>query len=191
MKLKGFIISSLLLSLCLSGCATRNNDDNDKVAFRNRNGMVPTRVNDNITNRDRVVTDNNYPNNGITNVRYNNDNLNNIGDRRSKMKVADQAANKVADLPEVDNSYVIVTENNAYVAAQLNNGDKLTNNLEKKISKQVKSVDRDIDRVFVSVNPDFYDHMRDYATDIRNGRPVAGFFEEFSQTIQRIFPDVK
>jgi YhcN/YlaJ family sporulation lipoprotein len=107
------------------------------------------------------------------------------------MQVADQAADRVADLKGVDHVNIIVTDNNAYVAAKLSNNEKLTNKLENKISKRVKSVDRDIDHVYISANPDFYNRMNTYAGDIRSGKQVSGFFDQFTQTIQRIFPDMK
>lgn len=205
MKLKLFMIGSILLSIGIAGCA-RNNVNDDNVAYRNKNGMQPTRVD--YPNRPGVrdVNDTNLnrtdlrDNNGtVTDVRNNNGNVvrndngivNNDNDGRSRMRIADQAANKVADMPEVDTANIIVTDNNAYAAVKLTNGEKLTNGLEKKISSKVKSVDRDIDRVFVSANPDFYDHMRGYANDIRAGKPVSGFVSEFSQTVRRVFPDVK
>jgi spore cortex protein len=114
-------------------------------------------------------------------------------DHRSKMRVADDAAKKVADMPEVDAANVIVTKNNAYVAVKLaaNSRNKGTHAIEHKISRRVKSTDRDIDHVYVSENPDFYDRMKTYASDIRNGRPVSGFFSEFTETIRRVFPKAK
>lgn len=176
MKLKIFLFAILLFSVYLTGC-TRNNAS-DEAGNRNRNGMEPTKVNYNT--RDAVPR--------VTDVRNNN----RTNNTTTRMEVADRAAEKISSMPEIDRANVIVTDNNAYVAAKLDPSTKhLTNKTESKISDQVKLVDPDIDRVFVSVNPDFYDHMNEYADDIRSGRPVSGFFEEFSQMIQRMFPDVK
>jgi spore cortex protein len=200
MKIKLILIASILCSLYVVGCA-RNNANNDDVAYRNRNGMEPTRVNyntrnggPNVTNFDRNdgnINDYDRNDRNIIDVRNNNRNNNVIGENR--MRVADKAAARVTDLREVDSANIIVTDNNAYVAAKLENhvGNKLTNKIEKKISDRVKSVDHDIDNVYVSVNPDFYDRMNNYVDDIRTGRPVSGFFDEFTTTIRRIFPDVK
>lgn len=192
-KYKFMMIVSLLFSMALVGCAGNNNVNNDNVAYRNKNGMQPTRVdypnrpgvNDadlNRTDRTDIRNNVNRDNNGVIND-------NNNG--KSRVRVADQAANKIADMREVDTANVVATNNNAYVAIKLANGEKLTNGLEKRISKKVKSVDKGIDHVYVSANPDFYNHMRGYANDIRTGKPVSGFFNEFSQTIQRVFPDRK
>jgi spore cortex protein len=188
MKKSIILIATLIFSLYLTGCA--RNNMNDDVANRNRNATEPTRVNYNNPNRggpaittDDTGTELDRNRNNITNVR---------NDNRSKMRVADEAADKVSDLPEVDTANVIVTENNAYVAAKLDRShNQLTSNIENKISKAVKSADQDIDNVYVSVNPDFFKQMNDYVNDIRNGRPISGFFNEFSDMVRRVFPDVK
>lgn len=161
MKKSLILIAILIFSLDLTGCARNNVNKNDLV------------------NRDQNVTRNN-----INNVRDNNDN---------RMRVADDAAKKVADMKEVDTANVIVTENNAYVAVNLSSTSRTedTASIERKISQKVKSTDRDIDNVYVSENPDFYNRMDTYASDIRNGRPISGFFNEFTETIRRVFPKAK
>lgn len=194
MKPKQLFFSLLLLSLCLAGCAGKN-VNNDNVANRNKNGVQPTRVNYDTRRSTPGVTDINNPNPQVTDVRDHVDNTNPLnnraGDQRSRMRVADQAATRIADLADVDTANVIATENNAYVAVKLANGARLTNHLENKISNAVKDTDKDIDHVYVSANPNFYQHMTTYGNDIRAGKPVAGFFTEFSHMVQRIFPDAK
>ena len=197
MKKSLFVIGTLIFSLYLSGCATKN--VNDDVAYRNQNTTEPTRVNYNTPNTGGPAitgvdtSDRGYDRNrdNVMNVR--NDNRNNVGTNQSKMRIADKAANKVTDLSEVDRANIIVTDNNAFVAAKLDpsSRNELTTDIENKISRAVKSVDSDIDNVYVSVNPDFYDQMNDYANDIRNGRPVSGFFNEFSDTITKVFPNAR
>lgn len=61
--------------------------------------------------------------------------------------------------------------------------------LKGKISKKVKETDNNINNVFVSANPDFVDRMRNYGDRIQNGEPIEGLFEEFGETINRIFPN--
>lgn len=39
------------------------------------------------------------------------------------------------------------------------------------------------------MNLDFVKQMNDYGTKIGEGEPVEGFFEEFSDTVRRVFPD--
>jgi spore cortex protein len=204
MQKTAFLIPTLIFSLYLTGCAKNNVND---VGYRNQN------VNDQADDRHRNATDNarvqynhpnfnnaelNNPNRGpaMTTVDNSNKNLGNVrnnNDNRSKMRVADKAADKVSHLPEVDTANVIVTENNAFVAAKLDKSSRneLTNDIENKISKAVKSVDPDIDNVYVSTNPDFYDRIKTYAEDIRNGKPVTGFFNQFNDMVRRVFPNMK
>jgi spore cortex protein len=158
-----------------------NNNNNNNNAYPNSNNNYGyPNGNDNITN----MTDRN---NNVTNMT---DRNNNGDNNQNRLAVADKAAEKVVSMREVDQANVIVTDNNAYVAAKLANpnGNQLEKDVENKISDVVKSTDSDIDHVYVSVNPDFYERTTSYANDIRNGRPVAGFFDEFNTLVRRIFP---
>lgn len=165
----------------------RRTDKNttDKSRFNNKRVRMDRDANRDFTRQGRLAKDNER------NQRY----VNNRGDldgfNEPRMRVADRAADRITSLKEVDSATVIVTDNNAYVAAKLNDSsrNKLSKAVERKISDKVKKVDRDIDKVYVSVNPDFFDRMNNYAQDMRQGRPVSGFFEQFTETIQRIFPD--
>ncbi|EKN65818.1 hypothetical protein BABA_18687 [Neobacillus bataviensis LMG 21833] len=196
MKKSLFVIGSLIFSLYLSGCA--KNNVNDDVAYRNRINE-PTRVNYNTPNNGGpAITGVDTSNRGLDRNRNNimnvrNDNRNNVGNHQSKIRIADKAADKVSGLPEVDTANILVTDNNAYVAARLDpsSRNELTSKIENKISRAVKSVDSSVDNVYVSVNPDFYDRMNNYAGDIRNGKPISGFFNQFSDTIRRVFPDAR
>lgn len=138
----------------------------------------------NDVNQNNVVKRNQ---NAIKNNIYNNN------DNRSRMRVADAAAKKIAAMPEVDSANVIATENNAYVAVKLSSTyrKKGIKGIEHQIAQIVKSTDHDIDHVYVSENPDFYKRMTNYAADIRKGKPISGFFNEFTETIRRVFPKAK
>jgi spore cortex protein len=109
----------------------------------------------------------------------------------SRMRVADKAQDKIENMQEVRHANVIVTENNAYVAVVLEDNSKgdVREDVEKKISDQVKTTDKGIRNVFVSSNPDFVDRMGDYGDKIQNGEPVKGLVEEFTEMVQRVFPN--
>lgn len=186
MKLKAFI--ALLFSVSVLGaCGVNNNNMDNDTALRNRGANDLTKVNNPGTNDFTIYDDRNMGRTDITRVRNNNNN-NGLNDN-SRMRVADRAADKVVSLPEVDHANVIVTDNNAYVAARLvDKRNGLSRDIERKIADQVKSVDRDINDVYVSVNPDFYDRMNNYSNDIRNGQPIEGFFDEFTNSVRRVFP---
>ncbi|MBT2699238.1 YhcN/YlaJ family sporulation lipoprotein [Bacillus sp. ISL-40] len=197
MRISFLVIATLVSSLYLTGCAKNNIDDD--IATRQRNTNEITRVNFNNPNQvgpaissadtSDPELDRNRNYNTITNGRNNK----HVGSNQSNTRVADTAADKVINLTEVDNATVIINDNNAYVAAKLDvsSRNELTSAIKEKIARAVKSVDRNIDNVYISVNPDFYDRMNAYSRDIRNGRPVSGFIDEFSDTIRRVFPNAK
>ena len=163
------------------------NDNVINRADRNNNGI---NIDDRNNNRDHITNRNNNDGINVNNRNNNRMNVNNRNDNQNRMAVADKAAEKIVSMREVDQANVIVTDNNAYVAAKLanHNGNRLEKDIENKISDVVKSTDQNIDNVYVSVNPDFYERTTSYANDIRNGRPIAGFFDEFNTLVRRIFP---
>ncbi len=198
---KKALIGTAFAAIMLSACGANNNNLND-TAFDDRNLNEPLRVN--YENNDRMNRTNenngntrsyNINNNGnqeLNDYRLNGgDRVNNADDEINRsMKVADRVADKITDMQEVDRANVIVTDNNAYVAASLEDVRNLETRgtLENKISDQVKSVDQDINNVYVSFDPDFNNRMTTYADDIRNGQPAEGFFDEFNEMVRRIFP---
>jgi len=191
------MLTAGLSMLLMAGCGANDNGRNN-VGLGNNDVTAPTRVNNpgyqndtfNNTTYDYYGNRMDRPTRiGNTARMGNGTQVRNINNETPKMRVADRAADKIASMNEIDHANVIVTDNNAYVAARLRNNATFDRNLERKIADQVKSVDQDIDNVYVSVNPDFYDRMNGYTNDIRGGHPVNGFFDEFSQTVRRIFPD--
>lgn len=161
-------LMGLLFMAIASGCGTSNNMNEEGQQMNNRN---------------------------LEKVNYKNDQANrdymNDGTMRENYSLAEKEANKVADLKEVKSAYVLTTDQNAYVAAVLE--DRMNGNvskeLEKKISDQVKSENGSIDNVYVSTNPDFIDSMRGYADKAKNGKPIKGFGEEIADIVRRVFPN--
>ncbi|MCM3718214.1 YhcN/YlaJ family sporulation lipoprotein [Fictibacillus phosphorivorans] len=168
---------AIVLSSFLGACAM--NDKDKDLGEESRDNM--TEVNyDNRADRD---LDNDLDNNLDVG-------MDNQYDENARMDVADEAADKVTELKEVEDATVIVTDNNAYVAAKLEGGEnmKLTKETEEKIADKVRNTDPDINDVFVSTNPDFLDRMNEWADEINKGNPVTEFIKEFNDTIRRIFP---
>ncbi|MCQ6276183.1 YhcN/YlaJ family sporulation lipoprotein [Bacillus sp. V3B] len=197
MKWRALLTAASLSSLLLGACGTNN--DMDDTALRNQDNPelrnVGYNTNDNMgLNNNTYGTVNNANNyNATTNLNDRTNtmhNINNNNENRNRIDVADKAADKIVEMREVDRANVIVTDNNAYVAAKLadNASKKLSKDVEKKISDLVKSTNRDIDHVYVSINPDFYNRTTSYANDIRDGRPIDGFFNEFGELVRRVFP---
>ena len=166
---------------------------NNEVATRQRNATDITRVNYNPHQVGPAISSADTSDPELDRTRKHN-NRNNVGNNNpTNTRLADKAVDKVINLSEVDDAVIIVNDNNAYVAAKLNRSSRneLTSDIKDKIAHAVKSVDENIDNVYISVNPDFYDRMNTYSRDIRNGRPVSGFMDEFSDIIRRVFPNAK
>src|SRR5699024_3429765 len=66
--------------------------------------------------------------------------------------------------------------------------DQINTELKRDIAEIVRSVDSNIDNVYVSTNPDFVDLTNNYIDDIDAGHPIRGFFDEMGNMIERIFP---
>jgi len=197
MKKPLFVLVSLIICLYISGCSKNNVDDDVSNQKLDLNKTEPTRENYNTPNHGgpaitsvdtsdpEIDRQQNQNNRRSTNTQFHYS--------TSKIIVANRAADQVTDLSEIDHANVIVTDNNAYVAVQLNtsNGNQLTSSLRGKITKAVKSVDGNIDNVHISKNPQFYKRMARYTRNIRNGQTSSNFIDEFSDTIRRVFPDAR
>jgi hypothetical protein len=68
-----------------------------------------------------------------------------------------------------------------------NNYSEFSSPLEKKIADRVRAVEKNIDTVYVSINPDFYNQMTTYSNNIRNGQNRDGLLNDFSNTVRRFF----
>lgn len=212
------LITAFTAFALLTGCnvtddnndATRNNNNDGAQPTRFENTGTGDRMNDNNRNNTDYRDRNRSDGEGRFNDNANNTNQNN----QNRFDVAEEAAEQITDkIPEIETAYVLTTENNAYVAARMDtnnkrnqdgrnnrnnnnarntrtndNGDELTEDVKKRIAEIVRSVDNDIDNVFVSTNPDFYNLTTNYVDDVDAGRPIEGFFDQFGNMIERLFP---
>lgn len=177
---------TLLLIFSMMGCGTANKDNGNKDTTNNgteTNSGTDTTTNDN-ANSNADTTNNNANSNGDT---TNDMGANTTNDH--KVDVADEVADDVASMEEVERANVLVTDANAYVAVELKEGQNGSEEMENKIAEHVRKGNQDFKNVYVSMNPDFVKEMNDYGTKIREGEPVEGFFKEFSDTVRRVFPD--
>jgi YhcN/YlaJ family sporulation lipoprotein len=109
-----------------------------------------------------------------------------------RVEIAQAAAEKISNLPGVRQANVLITRNNAYVAAVLDGtAQQLSRQLEDQIAREVRKVRPDTLNVYVSTNPDFVDRINNYIVDVQQGRPVAGFVEQLNEMVQRLFPDAR
>lgn len=103
------------------------------------------------------------------------------------IRVSQLAEQYVEKLEEVERANVIYSNNNAYVAIKQNQNNSLSDVLNQKIADQVRKADNKIHKVYVSVNPDFYTTMNNYAKDIRSGRDKISLYRDFSNTVMNFF----
>jgi len=118
----------------------------------------------------------------------------------TRLELSQFVAEKIASMPEINTAYVMLTDNNAYVAVTEsaksarqaarsgNVNDDLAVELKEKVADRVRSLVPGVKNVFVSANPDFYGRMREIADEVGRGRPIQGFLEEFNTMVARIFP---
>jgi YhcN/YlaJ family sporulation lipoprotein len=114
-------------------------------------------------------------------------------DLRTTPRLADDVADSITRLKSIDSATVMVTDRTAYVGVMMNENykGKMTSKIKDQVSKQVRKVDPSVDRVFVSANPGFVKRLGDYARDVRNGHPISGLLQGFSDLVQRTFPDAR
>lgn len=165
----------MLLIGLLTACGT-NKDKAEETNTDTTTGKMDN-VNEGMNESNDVASDGTVGNEGTNNTAGN------------KVELADQVANKITELEEVKMASVLVTDNNAYVAVDLKEGTNETEELKTKIADAAKAEDANFKNVYVSANPDFTKQFKDYGDRIRANEPVEGFFDDFTNTVERVFPD--
>jgi len=181
--------------LALAACQNADNTDNQDGATGNNNNVEPTRYQNNAG--DGMVDDRNNVMERESDRFQNRDGQE--ANNNNQYDVAEEAAERITnEVDGIERAYVLTTENNAYVAANLDaddtnqqneTGNELTDEVKGQIGEIVKSVNNDIDNVYVSTNPDFLNLTRDYVNDADNGEPIEGFFDQMGNMIERLFPE--
>ncbi|WP_080874040.1 YhcN/YlaJ family sporulation lipoprotein [Oceanobacillus timonensis] len=193
MKLRLFTVLTVLMMVLV---ACQNTDNNEDANPNNTDGNVePTRYEGQNINDGNRDGDRNQNRDHM---------LERDADRNTdaEYNVSKEAAEKITDkMDNIDHAYVLTTENNAYVGANLDidNDDnarndsnmEITDDVKDEIADIVRSVDSSIDHVYVTSNPDFLDLADKYVNDMDNGNPVEGFFDQIGSMIDRVFPDAK
>ncbi|WP_173275374.1 YhcN/YlaJ family sporulation lipoprotein [Paenibacillus sp. NEAU-GSW1] len=219
----------IAVTTMLSGCASNQGD----LGNRNiRPNSARYDANGNIIPGTGVGTYNNYTGNNYTAKRFANDQLNEmnrvdgmrlnnnniVGSHKNyKMEMSQDIANRLANKNNIKSAYVLLTDNNAYVAVSfadhfngangrlnsrtnMNNathkkfstmstGDQaLTAQVKEDIAREVKRMNPSVNNVYVSANPDFVTRMNSYMNDVKLGHPIQGFIAEFNAMAERLFP---
>lgn len=156
----------MLLITLLGACGTNKNNDNTNTT----NNATDTNTDTTTTTDETTTNDTN-------------------GNTDHKLELADDVADKITEMEEVESANVIVTDNNAYVGVELKEGVNASEELENKIADEARATNANFNNVYVSTNPDFAKQFTEYGEKIRANEPVEGFFDEFSDTVKRVFPD--
>ncbi len=152
----------------------------------NENGYgTSTNDQNNNTNENTGVGESAKGTNGVTN------NHDTTANDQSKVKVADDVAEKITAMDEVESAHVLVTDQNAYVGVKLKKDVKENDKLKSKIANEVQKNNTEFNNVYISFNPDVAARLTEYGNKIRAGEPIEGFFEEFTTSINRMFPESK
>ncbi|MET3683544.1 YhcN/YlaJ family sporulation lipoprotein [Alkalibacillus flavidus] len=194
------VLSFALLVLVLAACQPNDESgmmgDNPQGDYQetrqdqnmNRNqGNDPMNVNDRDNNMTRQAENLNQNN-------RNQDQMNRQNQEQNRYDVAGEAADEVArQVDDIDEAYVMTGDNNAYVAVVMNNDSNtnVSDDVKKEVSRVVQSTKPDLDNVYVSANPDFFDMVNSYTERASEGDPIDGFFEEFNGMLDRVFPDLE
>lgn len=198
MKKWSLFLVAGVLSVVLVGCGTAKKPETTE----------DLNTNTNVTTDNDAVTEDGANEGGMGDTNGANDNNANgngtdqNGERR--LDVADDVADKVAELDEVDRANVILANDEAYVAIETNTtGDNasegtdtnadtaISKDLETKVANKVREAKGDVGKVYVSLDPDFVDRMGDYRTRIDEGEPIEGFFDEFGEAMRDMFPTAR
>lgn len=197
---KGIIASSLIFSVV--GCTMNTNRQAQDRTDRSR--MVRVADQNRLTNRNNVMNDHTkaFPTRNVGNrnqTDLGNTMRNAQGNKANNnlakgFRVADDIADRVADLKSVDTAAAVVLGNYAYIGVTTRDMGKdglLTDEFKQKVANEARSVDPNLQRVFVSANPNFVKQLNGYINDFRNGRPIGGIIEGVTNVINRTFPEAK
>ncbi len=115
-------------------------------------------------------------------------------------RIADTIANEVERIEGVERATVVVNNNTAYVAVDLDNDIKgaRTDAVKEEVVNRVRNIDlsatrvgayRTITKVYVTSDMDTYTRLQDYARDIRQGKPISGMIDEIQEMFRRSAPE--
>lgn len=180
--------AALLISTTLAGCGA-----NHRGALGNRNGIRPIGYfngQNNVRYQDRLGYNrslNNNPNPRIgnrTNYNYNGQQAKGTGHHPRKHAIqARTIAQRVASLKNIENTSVVVTDNDVLVGVKTH--DKNIGAIKNSIRKTVQGVVKN-KRIYVTANPRMYNRIQ----NVRNNLNAGGTLNEVSSDVTGIINDL-
>jgi len=103
---------------------------------------------------------------------------------------AQDLAEKIGEMKDVNAATVVITENQAWVGVDLaaNLEDEMTDEMKNEITSLVKKEDKEIDTVYVTADADSVTRIKNIAKDVADGKPISGFINELNEIGRRITP---
>ncbi|MFB6467011.1 YhcN/YlaJ family sporulation lipoprotein [Cytobacillus sp. Hz8] len=210
------IIAASTFLLFAFGCGVNNDNetrearvndiDDDRVELDGRTGNQRMDVADGIADRIAVMEEVDHANvivagdTAYVSVRLNNHADDKTGQNQNTgtkvgqgnpTGIMNQNGNgNSARNPSEERDMVAPNTNKNQNAVNVNNGNTISSDLERKITQKVKAYDNRIDRVFVTTDSGFYNNMSNYADRIRNGNNTQDLIDDFNDNVRRVFPNV-
>ncbi|MGI6145066.1 MAG: YhcN/YlaJ family sporulation lipoprotein [Peptococcia bacterium] len=105
-------------------------------------------------------------------------------------KKAEDLAEKISEMKDVNSATVVISENQAWVGVDLASGleDEMTDEMKNEITSLVKKEDKEIDTVYVTADADAVTRIKNIARDVADGKPISGFIDELNEIGRRITP---
>ncbi|NLK21426.1 MAG: YhcN/YlaJ family sporulation lipoprotein [Epulopiscium sp.] len=105
---------------------------------------------------------------------------------------ANRIAEKIARLPEVEKTTVVITGNTALIGLSLgtNTGEEQVNQIKKKVEKETFLMDASLKNISITSSPEIVERIIDISKGINKGRPINGLSEELGAIIRRVTPTV-
>jgi len=107
---------------------------------------------------------------------------------------ADNIVQAVQKIPGIKTVSAVTNGDTAYIGVNLDTNSGIDNTSEIQLIKQqiadtARSVDSDIETVYVSADADFMEKITKISNDIRNGRPIESFKDELDNIVKRVTPE--
>ena len=107
---------------------------------------------------------------------------------------AERLAQLIADeFAEVQTATVVFSEQIVYVGLDLEQevSQSRARDIERRVAEMVMEEEPNVDRVYVSMDPETFRRLQGVAREIEGGRPVTGFLTEIEEWFRRITPTTR
>ncbi|KIL47065.1 YhcN/YlaJ family sporulation lipoprotein [Jeotgalibacillus campisalis] len=123
----------------------------------------------------------------------NNDDQKNADASDGRLEVSEDAAAKISTVEGVEDAWVFVTNQDAFVAIELLNseGEEVPQEIKNEVISEIEASDlKDIENIYISSSPEMRDTFAAYVKRIKDGDSVEKLADEFRGDVERMIPDV-